>query len=100
MPATSGHSSEEGRKLQLVMSLQTCASAEDTSHREDFIPNIKLNLLLFQFEIITPCPVTTTIKISLPPFHKPLRHWKAAMRSSRAFSSPGYWAGLLEVAKM
>lgn len=38
----SGHSSGEGRELQLVVSLQMCASAEDTSHREELVPNIQL----------------------------------------------------------
>lgn len=58
MPATSGHSSGEGRKLQLVMSLQACASAEDTSHREEFIANIQSKpTLIFQFEIIDPRPI-------------------------------------------
>lgn len=72
VPATSGHSSGEGRKLQLVMSLQACASAEDTSHREEFIANIQSKPTLF-FSLKSLTLVLLLSKISLPPFYKPFK---------------------------
>lgn len=81
------------------MCLQTCASAQDTSHREEFIPDTQSKPT--PFSVWNHCPLSYHYQKSLPLlFISPLRHWKAAVRSSRAAFSPGYWARLLEGAKM
>lgn len=78
---------------RLVLVLRTLLTGKNLS----LISN--LNLLFFSVWNHWPLSYCYQKSLSLLSI-SPLKHWKAAMRSSRASSSPGYWAELLEVAKM